>query len=80
MRFVDRTLFPLPKFMESPEWTELCGVVADTHDIATGGKRGKQMVVRFEDLFSRFRDEAVEAVPPEYSSELILLPFFDRQG
>lgn len=62
MRFVDRTQFSPPEFMQSPEWDELGQVLADIHDPQKGGKRGIQTVEGFEGLFSRFRDEAVTAL------------------
>ena len=62
MRFVDRTQFSPPEFTQSPEWDELRRVLTDIHDASRGGKRGTQTVAGFEELFSQFRGQAVEAL------------------
>ena len=60
MRYVDRTQVPKPKFFESPEFEEIRRSLAKIHDAKSGGKRMKQRVVSFDEMFSPFREEAIK--------------------
>ena len=60
MRFVDRNTVARPKFLDSPRFEEVRRILAEIHDTATGGKRMKQRIVSFDEMFEPFRDEAIE--------------------
>lgn len=62
MRFIDRIQVPKPKFIESPEFEEMRRTLANIHDAAGGGKRMKQRVESFDEMFSPFRNEAIKAL------------------
>ncbi len=62
MRFVERNLVPKPKFLDSSEFNEMRSTLAKIHDTAGGGKRSKQRVFSFDELFSQFRSEAIQAL------------------
>lgn len=62
MRFIDRNQVPKPKFIESPEFEEMRRTLANIHDAAGGGKRMKQRVESFDEMFSPFRNEAIKAL------------------
>ena len=62
MRFVDRTQFDPPAFTNTPQFEEVRRILADIHDPASGGKRLKQRIQSFDDLFAPFREEAIHAL------------------
>jgi hypothetical protein len=62
MRFVDRNTVTKPKFLDSPKFEEVRRILAEIHDKATGGKRMKQRIVSFDEMFEPFRDEAINVL------------------
>ncbi len=69
MRRIDRTQTEPPKFLESVEFLELRRTLAEVHDRASGGRRGKQSDISFEGLFAPFWDEAIEALHPVFAGK-----------